>query len=132
MACTRYTYTGHRSMQVGHKLTESQTYRVRQLPLALKLVQANAQDYQQMEELEVTCYAYGHSDMRGFRNPDTLSDPAYRDYVDRHRASYGKQRSTQILNMNLHNVNFYPGASAHPRFLQLRVIKPLSVDRDSH
>ncbi len=98
-------------------------------PLALKLVQANAQDYQQMEELEVTCYAYGHSDMRGFRNPDTLADPAYRDYVDRHKASYGEQQSNQILNMNLHNVNFYPGASAHPRFLQLRVIKPLSVDR---
>ncbi len=98
-------------------------------PLALQLVQANAQDYRQMEELEVTCYDHGHSDMRGFRNPDTLDDPAYRDYVQRHRASYGEARSDEILNLNLHNVNFYPGVSAHPRFLQMRVIRPLAVDR---
>ena len=98
-------------------------------PLALQLVQANAQDYRRMEELEVTCYEYGHSDMRGFRNPDNLADPVYRDYVERHQASYGEQRSGEILDLNLHNVNFYPGASAHPRFLQMRVLKPLAVDR---
>ena len=98
-------------------------------PLALQLMQANAQGYREMEELEVTCYEHGHSDMRGFRNPDTAADPAYRDYLDRHRASHGEEKSSEILNMNLHNVNFYPGASAHPRFLQMRVIKPLAVDR---
>ena len=95
-------------------------------PLALQLVQANAQGYRQMEQLEVTCYERGHSDMRGFRNPDTLADPAYRDYVARHRAGHGKEKSAAILNVNLHNVNFYPGASAHPRFLQMRVIRPLA------
>ena len=99
------------------------------LPLALQLMQANAQGYREMEELEVTCYEHGHSDMRGFRNPDTAADPAYRDYLDRHQASYGEEKSAEILNMNLHNVNFYPGASAHPRFLQMRVIRPLAVDR---
>ncbi len=98
-------------------------------PLALQLVQANAQGYRQMEELEVTCYRYGHSDMRGFRNPDNDADPTYRDYVRRHRKSYGEEKSAQILNTNLHNVNFYPNASAHPRFLQMRVIRPVSVDR---
>ena len=98
-------------------------------PLALQLVQANAQGYRQMEELEVTGYRYGHSDMRGFRNPDNDADPAYRDYVRRHRKSYGEEQSAQILNTNLHNVNFYPNASAHPRFLQMRVIRPISVDR---
>ena len=54
-----------------------------------------------MEELEVTCYRYGHSDMRGFRNPDNDADPAYRDYVRRHRKSYGEEKSAQILNTNL-------------------------------
>ncbi len=98
-------------------------------PLALQLVQANAQDYRQMEELEVTCYKYGHSDMRGFRNPDKDADPAWREYARRHRKSYGDEKSAQILNTNLHNVNFYPAFSAHPRFLQLRVIRPVAVDR---
>ena len=98
-------------------------------PLALQLVQANAQSYQQMKDLEVTCYEYGHSDMRGFRNPDNDADPAYREYVNRHQQSYGMEKSAEILNMNLHNVNFYPNASAHPRFLQLRVVRPLAVDK---
>ena len=97
--------------------------------LALQLVRANAQDYRQMEELEVTCYKYGHSDMRGFRNPDRDADPAYREYLKRHQRNHGKKKSAQILNMNLHNVNIYPAFSAHPRFLQLRVIKPVAVDR---
>ena len=98
-------------------------------PLALQLVQANAQGYRQMDELEVTCYEHGHSDMRGFRNPDNDADPVYREYVNRHQRQYGKEKSGEILNTNLHNVNFYPNASAHPRFLQMRVIRPISVDR---
>ena len=98
-------------------------------PLALQLVRANAQSYQQMKELEVTCYEYGHSDMRGFRNPDNDTDPVYREYVNRHQRQYGKEKSGEILNTNLHNVSFYPNASVHPRFLQMRVIKPIAVDR---
>ena len=98
-------------------------------PLALQLVRANAQSYQQMKELEVTCYEYGHSDMRGFRNPDNDTDPVYREYVNRHQRQYGKEKSAEILNTNLHNVSFYPNASAHPRFLQMRVIKPIAGDR---
>lgn len=98
-------------------------------PLALQLVQANAQSYRQMEELEVTCYEHGHSDMRGFRNPDHGADPVYREYINRHQQRYGREKSGQILSTNLHNVNFYPNASAHPRFLQMRVIRPISVDR---
>ena len=98
-------------------------------PLALQLVQANAQGYRQMDELEVTCYKHGHSDMRGFRNPDNDAAPVYREYVNRHQRQYGKEKSGEILNTNLHNVNFYPNASAHPRFLQMRVIRPISVDR---
>ena len=98
-------------------------------PLALQLVQANAQSYRQMEELEVTCYEYGHSDMRGFRNPDNDADPVHREYVNRHQRQYGVEKSAEILDTNLHNVSFYPNASAHPRFLQMRVIRPVSVDR---
>ena len=98
-------------------------------PLALQLVQANAQDYRQMEELAVTCYERGHSDMRGFRNPDKDTDPVHKEYVYRHQQRYGREKSGQILNTNLHNVNFYPNASAHPRFLQMRVIRPIAVDR---
>ena len=97
------------------------------VPLALELVRANAQSYQQMKELEVTCYEHGHSDMRGFRNPDGHIGLAGQEYVKRHQQKHGMEKSAEILNTNLHNVNFYPNASAHPRFLQMRVITPISV-----
>ncbi|NIN34752.1 MAG: Rieske 2Fe-2S domain-containing protein, partial [Candidatus Aminicenantes bacterium] len=39
------------------------------IPLAVQIVKANEQDLAAMEELEVSCYENGHSDMRGFRKP---------------------------------------------------------------
>ncbi|MEE8079401.1 MAG: Rieske 2Fe-2S domain-containing protein [Pseudomonadales bacterium] len=96
--------------------------------LALQIISANSQTPKQMEELQVTCYQHGHSDMRGFRNP--LSDePAYREYVTALEEQQGRSRTEEILGTNMHNVCFYPNASAHPSFLQMRVITPVAVDR---
>ncbi len=96
--------------------------------LALQIISANSQTLKQMEELQVNCYRYGHSDMRGFRNP--LSDePAYREYVTALEEQQGRSRTEEILGTNMHNVCFYPNASAHPSFLQMRVITPVAVDR---
>ena len=96
--------------------------------LALQIISANSQTPKQMEELQVTCYPNGHSDMRGFRNP--LSDePAYREYTSALEEQHGRSRTEEILGTNMHNVCFYPNASAHPSFLQMRVITPVAVDR---
>ena len=96
--------------------------------LALQIISANSQTPQQMEELQVSCYPHGHSDMRGFRNP-LGDDPAYREYIAALEARHGRPKTAEILETNLHNVCFYPSASTHPSFLQMRVITPVAVDR---
>lgn len=97
-------------------------------PLALQIISANSQTFKQMEKLQVNCYRHGHSDMRGFRNP--LSDnPAYLEYITALEKRHGRSKTTEILDTNIHNVCFYPNASAHPSYLQMRVITPVAVDR---
>lgn len=97
-------------------------------PLPLQIVAANGQSYEQMRELEVSCDRYGHSFMRGFRNPRG-EDPVFKEYVRRLQQRHGSERAEEILSTNFHNVNLYPNASAHPSFLQLRVVLPLSFDK---
>ena len=94
--------------------------------LPLQIVAANGQSYEQMRELTVSCDRYGHSFMRGFRNPRS-EDPVFMEYVRRLEKGHGPERAEEILSANFHNVNLYPNASAHPSFLQLRVVFPLSV-----
>ena len=85
-------------------------------PLALQLVQANAQSYRQMEELEVTCYEYGHSDMRGFRNPDNDADPVYREYVNRHQRQYGVGKVRRNPGYEPAQCEFLPECISSPAF----------------
>ena len=93
----------------------------------LQIVAANGQTYEQMRELEVSCDRRGHSFMRGFRNPRS-DDPVFLEYARRLEKRHGAEKAEEILSANYHNVNLYPNASAHPSFLQLRVLFPLSVD----
>ncbi len=97
-------------------------------PLAVTLVNGNAQSYKQLAALRVNCYANGHSDMRGFRDPGG-SDPVFDEYATRLAATHGQVGADAILSENVHNVCVYPNASAHPGFLQMRVLHPIAVDR---
>lgn len=99
------------------------------VPFPLQVVQANNQPLDAMKELEVSCYAYGHSDMRGFRDPRDTDDPVVHRYIDEMEKQLGKEKADNILDLNLHNSCFYPGASAHPSFLQMRKIIPVAPDR---
>ena len=95
---------------------------------AVEIVNANAQSYEQLGELQVACYDHGHSDMRGFREP-TGDDPVFDAYRAALTGRHGGARAGEILATNIHNACFYPNFSVHPGFMQLRVIFPLSVDR---
>ncbi len=95
----------------------------------LQVVQGNNQGLSAMQDLEVNCYPYGHSDMRGFRDPRNTDDDITQRYINEMDKQLGKEASTKILNLNLHNSCFYPSASAHPSFLQMRKIIPVAPDR---
>lgn len=92
-----------------------------------EVVAANSQNYDQMGALEVTCYARGHSDMKGFRRASS-EEPQYLDYVAKLEERYGKEKADSVLGTQRHNAMFYPAMSVHPVFMQLRVIQPLAVD----
>lgn len=92
-----------------------------------EVVAANSQNYEQMGALEVTCYARGHSDMKGFRRAAS-EEPQYLDYVAKLELRHGKEKADAILGTQRHNAMFYPATSVHPVFMQLRVIQPLAVD----
>lgn len=96
--------------------------------LPVTLVHGNAQSYQQLAALRVNCYAKGHSDMRGFRDPGG-TDPVFDEYAAGLAGKVGQSRCAEILADNVHNVCVYPNASAHPGFLQMRVLHPVAVDR---
>jgi hypothetical protein len=45
-----------------------------------------------------------------------------------HKA-YGKQRTEEILGVNIHHVLIYPGLSVQSPLQQLRAVRPLGVDK---
>lgn len=82
-------------------------------PQEVQWVAANGQPLAVFGDLEVRCHARGHSDMSGFRKEADGGEPAYR----------------RALARNLHNACLYPGASAHPQYMQMRRLTPLAPDR---
>ena len=65
--------------------------------------------------------------MSGFRKTRP-EDPWFDDYLGRLEARYGAEGAEEVLKIDRHNALFYPAMSVHATFMQLRVIRPLSVD----
>ena len=97
------------------------------VPFPVEVVAANGVGHGQMGEIEVACYPYGHSDMRGFRQPVDESE-LFESYRALLAERHGPERAMEILSTNIHNLSIYPNASAHPGFMQMRVLLPLTVD----
>ena len=89
-------------------------------------VASNGQPLASFGKLEVRCHPGGHSDMSGFRKEAGGGDPDYRAAL---QDAWGAERAERALTRNLHNACFYPGASAHPQYMQMRRLTPLAVDR---
>ena len=95
-------------------------------PREVQWVAANGQPLAIFGDLTVRCHPHGHSDMSGFRKEADGEDPAYRQAL---AEAWGTERADHALTRNLHNACFYPGASAHPQYMQMRRLTPLAVDR---
>ena len=92
----------------------------------VRWVAANGQPLATFGELAVRCHPHGHSDMSGFRKEADGRDAGYREALDN---AWGAGRADRALTRNLHNACFYPGASAHPQYMQMRRLTPLAPDR---
>ncbi len=89
-------------------------------------VASNGQPLATFGNLEVRCHPGGHSDMSGFRKDAGDEDSGYRAALEQ---AWGSERAERALTRNLHNACFYPGASAHPQYMQMRRLTPLAVNR---
>jgi len=85
----------------------------------------NGAPYAMWEQIKTRTYDHGHSYIGGFFNPESFEST----YVQSLERAYGKERMTEILSVNRHNSIIYPTCSTQAAYQQLRVIRPLSVDR---
>lgn len=88
-------------------------------------VEKNGSSYEVWEKIGSTVYELGHSFIGGFFNPSDYPSA----YVVALQKSHGRERAREILSVNRHNTIIYPSVTTQAAYQQLRVIRPLAVDR---
>jgi phenylpropionate dioxygenase-like ring-hydroxylating dioxygenase large terminal subunit len=97
-------------------------------PLPVRFTRNNGFPYAFWEKLTLQGYDGGHSFMGGIF-PPRRTDPVFLDYVAAMERAYGAERTEQILSVDRHNTIFYPNVSFQSGYQQVRIIRPLAVDR---
>lgn len=97
-------------------------------PLSYHYISAFTTPFEKWDSLTTVGYPYGHCVLQGYMglrptDPDTLE---YESVMHKH---YGKERTEEILNVNIHHVLVYPCLSVQSPLQQLRAVRPLSADR---
>jgi phenylpropionate dioxygenase-like ring-hydroxylating dioxygenase large terminal subunit len=97
------------------------------MPFKLLIIEGNGEPYEFWDRLEMVAYDHGHSYMGAIFVPPT--DPVSLAHIETLKAAYGEARTQEILEVQRHNSIIYPSCSPHTSFQQLRVIRPVAVDR---
>ncbi len=97
------------------------------MPFKLHIIEGNGEPYEFWDKLEMVGYDRGHSFMGAIFKPPT--DPVSLAHIETLKAAYGEARTQEILQIQRHNSIIYPSCSPHTSFQQLRVIRPIAVDR---
>jgi len=97
-------------------------------PLSYHYLSAFLTPTEKWDTLETLGHPYGHCVLQGYmglrpQDPDTLE---YEAVMHEH---YGKERTEEILGVNIHHVLVYPCLSVQPPLQQLRAVRPLGPDR---
>jgi phenylpropionate dioxygenase-like ring-hydroxylating dioxygenase large terminal subunit len=96
-------------------------------PFQLHIIEGNGEPSAFWEALDLRCFDYGHSYFDAiFSAP---SDEISLEYRNQLVAEHGEARTKKILEINRHNTVIYPSCSPHVGFQQLRVIRPVAVNR---
>ncbi len=98
-----------------------------QLPFELHIIEGNGEPNEFWERIEWSAFDYGHSYMTAIFNAPR--DELTQRYLASLTEVRGEQRSREIVAVNRHNTTIYPSCSPHTSFQQLRVIRPIAVDR---
>jgi len=73
-------------------------------------------------------FRYGHGNFRGYQE-HRGNDPVTREYEALIKKKYGEDEGERKLARSIHHTVVYPCLSIGSQFQQLRVVKPLAVDR---
>ena len=100
---------------------------------AVQMFNANGFTLDEWDSIGIHGYDGGHVFMDGFYrggiiDPDRR-DPVFQEYKARMVAAYGEERMGRIFARETFNNLIYPNISINTRFQQLRVIRPVAVDR---
>lgn len=96
-------------------------------PFQLHIIEGNGEPTPFWEALDFRCYDYGHSYFDAiFNAPSDRISLEYRAQLD---AAYGADRADEIQRINRHNTVIYPSCSPHVGFQQMRVVRPISVNK---
>lgn len=100
----------------------------RKPPLSYHMLSAFTTPFEKWDSLTTVGYPYGHCVLQGYmglrpKDPDTLE---YESVMHRH---YGKERTEEILDVNIHHVLVYPCLSVQSPLQQLRAVRPIAADR---
>ncbi|MEM7568966.1 MAG: aromatic ring-hydroxylating dioxygenase subunit alpha [Pseudomonadota bacterium] len=98
-----------------------------EVPFQLHIIEGNGEPPEFWESLDLRAFDYGHSFMTAiFHAPKGKISEDYKAALD---AAKGKEKADEIVGMNRHNTIVYPSCSPHTGFHQLRVIRPVSINR---
>ena len=117
--------TGRAAMDVEKQIRDKTGH----APLSYHMLSAFASvTIDKWDGFQTLNYPWGHCILTGYMglrptDPDTL---AYEKVMHKR---YGKQRTEEILGVNIHHVLIYPGLSVQSPLQQLRAVRPLGVDR---
>lgn len=90
----------------------------------LTAVDVPVEDWQ---KLRTRNFPYGHGILEGYLpHPSGPEQDAYEALLAQH---HGAQRAREILSDSIHHALFYPSLSIQPVAQQLRVIRPIAVDK---
>ncbi len=123
----------HRSSVEAAKSHISTTGSTETADQAIQMFNANGFSLKDWDSIGIHGYDGGHVFMDGFYrggiiDPDRR-DPVFDEYRKRMIAAYGEERTHRIFARETFNNLIYPNISINTRFQQLRVIRPVAVDR---
>jgi hypothetical protein len=117
----------HESSVNGARLTYKSLPEGSAMPFRLHVIEGNGEPYGFWKALDLVAFDHGHSYMGAIFKPP--SDAISLEYQAALEAAVGPGRAAEILSVQRHNSIIYPSCSPHTSFQQLRVIRPVAVDR---
>ena len=97
-------------------------------PMAVEQFVPFMSDYKFFEDMGVRVFDNGHS-YSGVNFSIHSKYSAIPQYDDAMKATYGEERSAQIIGMARHNTVYYPNLTIKGAIQSIRVVKPIAVDK---